>query len=52
MSTNKHQIIRYTKLDRCFQNYGREYIFENLLEAVNEYLMEYNPKVTESKLEL
>lgn len=43
MFTTKHQIVRYNKLDTCFQNSGREYSFEDLLEAVNEAILEYDP---------
>ncbi len=43
MFTTKHQIIRYNKLDRCFQNFGREYCIENLLDAVNEAITEFDP---------
>lgn len=44
MFTTKHQLIRYNKLDRCFQNYGREYTIDDLLAAVNEAIIEYDPK--------
>lgn len=43
MALNKHQIIRYNRLDRCFKNFGREYSFEDLLEVVNEAIMEHDP---------
>lgn len=43
MAINKHQIIRYNRLDRCFKNFGREYSFEDLLEAVNEAITEHDP---------
>jgi len=43
MAINKHQIIRYNKLDRCFKNFGREYTFKDLLEAVNEAIGEHDP---------
>ncbi|WP_431244243.1 hypothetical protein ACQ9BO_07730 [Flavobacterium sp. P21] len=42
MSTNKHQLIRYNKLDRCFQNFGKEYTIDNLLEAVNEAILDHD----------
>jgi len=42
MFTTKHQLVRYNKLDKCFQNYGREYSIDELLEAVNEALVEYD----------
>ena len=25
MFTTKHQIVRYNKLDKCFQNFGRSF---------------------------
>lgn len=43
MAINKHQIIRYNRLDRCFKNFGREYSIEDLLEAVNESIVEHDP---------
>lgn len=43
MQKNKHQIIRHNKLDRCFQNYGREYNINDLLEHVNDAIVEYDP---------
>lgn len=43
MALNKHQIIRYNRLDRCFKNFGREYSFEDLLEAVNNAIIEHDP---------
>ncbi len=42
MVTTKYQIIRYNKLDRCFQNFGREYSIDDLLEAVNEAIMDFD----------
>lgn len=42
MAINKHQIIRYNRLDRCFKNLGKEYRIEDLLEAVNEAILEYD----------
>ncbi|MQP53298.1 MULTISPECIES: YafY family protein [unclassified Flavobacterium] len=44
MITTKHQLIRYNRLDRCFQNFGREYTIDDLLELVNEAIIEYDPK--------
>lgn len=43
MFTTKHQILRYNKLDKCFQNTGKEYTIDDLLDAVNEALREYDP---------
>ncbi|WP_405570194.1 helix-turn-helix transcriptional regulator [Winogradskyella sp. Asnod2-B02-A] len=42
MSTNKHAIIRYQTLDKCFQNTGRRYYIEDLLEACNTSLYEFD----------
>lgn len=42
MAINKHQIIRYNKLDRCFKNTGKEYSIDDLLEAVNEAILDYD----------
>lgn len=42
MFTTKHQIVRYNKLDKCFQNSGKEYSIKNLLDAVNEAILEYD----------
>ncbi len=42
MATNKHQLIRYLKLDRCFNNYGKEYTIDDLLNAVNSALIDYD----------
>lgn len=42
MFTTKHQIVRYNKLDKCFQNSGKEYSIDNLLDAVNEAILEYD----------
>lgn len=43
MFTTKHQLIRYNKLDKCFQNVGKEYSIDDLLEEVNKALIEYDP---------
>lgn len=43
MAINKHQMIRYNRLDRCFKNTGKEYSIDDLLEAVNESIIEYDP---------
>lgn len=42
MFTTKHQIVRYNKLDKCFQNSGKEYSINDLLEAVNDAIIEYD----------
>lgn len=33
MATNKHAIIRYQALDRCFSNFGRKFFIEDLIDA-------------------
>lgn len=43
MATNKNAILRYNTLDKCFQNFGRKYYFDDLLEVVNRALSEYDP---------
>lgn len=40
MATNKHAIIRYQTLDKCFRNPGRKYHIENLVEACNKALFD------------
>ncbi|MBX2980497.1 MAG: WYL domain-containing protein [Flavobacteriales bacterium] len=42
MPTNKHALIRYQALDRCFASRGKRYFMEDLLEAVNEALYDYS----------
>lgn len=44
MKTNKHQIIRYNRLDRCFKNFGKEYSIEDLLDAVNEAILDHDSR--------
>ena len=46
MATNKNAILRYNTLDKCFQNIGRRYYFNDLLEMVNNALFDYDPKST------
>jgi predicted DNA-binding transcriptional regulator YafY len=46
MQANKHQLIRYNRLDRCFQNTGKEYCIEGLLSAVNEAILDYDSEST------
>ncbi|WP_299385809.1 WYL domain-containing protein [uncultured Lacinutrix sp.] len=43
MSTNKHAIIRYQTLDKCFRNTGKRYYIEDLLEACNNALFDFDP---------
>ena len=44
MATNKHAQIRYKILDSCFRNTGRNYSFEDLMDACNDALAEIDPK--------
>lgn len=39
----KNALLRYITLDKCFNNWGRKYYFQDLLEAVNEVLYRENP---------
>jgi predicted DNA-binding transcriptional regulator YafY len=41
MATNKHAIIRYQTLDKCFGNPGRKYFIEELIEACNQSINEF-----------
>lgn len=41
MATNKHALIRYQALDKCFSNYGRQFFIDDLIEACNEALYLY-----------
>jgi predicted DNA-binding transcriptional regulator YafY len=43
MATNKHAQIRYKVLDSCFKNTGRDYTFEDLIDAINDALAEIDP---------
>ncbi|MDP3312328.1 YafY family protein [Lutibacter sp.] len=42
MSTNKHAIIRYQTLDKCFRNSGRNYAIEDLVVECNKAIYEYS----------
>ena len=44
MSTNKHAIIRYQTLDKCFRNIGRNYSIEDLVNECNKSICEYTGK--------
>lgn len=44
MPVTKHALIRYQALDRCFRARGKQYFWEDLLEAVNEALSEFTGK--------
>ena len=42
MATNKHAMIRYQALDKCFRNPGRKYFMDNLVNACNDALYDYS----------
>ena len=42
MATNKHAIIRYQTLDKCFRNTGRRYFIDDLINACNDALIEFS----------
>ena len=44
MPVNKNALLRYITLDKCFQNHGRKYTFEDLRNELNNALKEDNPK--------
>ena len=41
MATNKHAIIRYEALDRCFSNKGKKFFIDDLIAYVSEALTDY-----------
>lgn len=41
MATNKHAVIRYQALDKCFRNIGKQYFIDDLVEACNRAIYEY-----------
>lgn len=42
MATNKHAIIRYEALDRCFSNKGRKFFIDDLITYVSTAIEEYS----------
>jgi predicted DNA-binding transcriptional regulator YafY len=42
MATNKHATIRYHALDKCFSNFARNYYIEDLIDACNKALYEFD----------
>lgn len=42
MATNKHATIRYNALDRCFSNSGRRFYIDDLIQACNDALYEFD----------
>mgnify|MGYP006135845995 CR=1 FL=1 len=41
MPQNKHQIIRYQALDKCFRNSTKRYFIDNLIDACNEAIYNF-----------
>ena len=41
MATNKHAIIRYQALDRCFSNPGKRYFIDDLIAACSKALYDF-----------
>lgn len=42
MSTNKHAIIRYKALDKCFRNWYKQFFIDDLIEACDKAIDEYD----------
>lgn len=42
MATNKHAMIRYQALDRCFSNRYREFYIDDLIKACNDAIYEFD----------
>lgn len=49
MATNKHAIIRYQALDKCFRNTGRRYFIDDLISECNEALYQFTGNRVEIK---
>lgn len=43
MAVNKHALVRYKVLDRCFRNPGRRYFLNDLIEECNKALAAIDP---------
>lgn len=41
MATNKHAVIRYQALDKCFRNIGKRYFMDDLVEACNQAINDF-----------
>ena len=41
MATNKHAMIRYQALDKCFSNWGRNFYIKDLIVACNNALYSF-----------
>lgn len=44
MATNKHAVIRYQALDKCFSNFGRRFYIDDLIEACNDAIYDFTGK--------
>jgi predicted DNA-binding transcriptional regulator YafY len=44
MATNKHAIIRYQALDKCFSNFGRRFYIDDLIEACSNAIYDFTGK--------
>lgn len=44
MPINKHALIRYRTLDKCFSNFARRYYIEDLIQACNDALYQHTGK--------
>ena len=42
MATNKHAMIRYQALDKCFSNRYKEYYIDDLIRACNKAIYEFD----------
>lgn len=42
MATNKHAVIRYQALDKCFSNFNRRFYIDDLIEACNNAIYEFS----------
>lgn len=42
MATNKHAIIRYQTLDKCFRNPGRKYFIDDLVAVCNKAIYDFS----------
>lgn len=42
MATNKHAIIRYQTLDKCFKNPGRKYFIDDLIVECNKAIHDFS----------
>nr|WP_315398317.1 WYL domain-containing protein [uncultured Sphingobacterium sp.] len=46
MATNKHAIIRYEALDRCFSNKGRKFFIDDLILYITQAIKDYSGSET------